>query len=439
MPAKGSTKTCCCGGCSTPPWELAFADVRQRIQPLQQYCCACIPLQLCVHYVCPDDQVESFALFDAVIYCDAEGTEAVQYAGDIIIDGALTRLEFYFDADTEYGTCDFCLTSSDLGIYGECKEITDEVRAELCPRCTPCPDETDILAWDISTQCSGTATISVRPAANTSLTPHPRCCNCPDPCDDEPYLDLEPYPDESCGGLCAGCGCICSRACITVVRNNQIFSDEVVDLCNWAYHTSGGIIISIVLNESTGCCELELTSAGAIEPDAPLTNVTIGGISNPCPNPVGRWEFNDAHLTSPDDQVVVIFECATCDGCPGVVTSTCCPGAAVRTSRVLSAEAVGSVGCCGTINLLLVFDEVEGAWIGSDENSMCGHAIGLRLNCGADTWSLTFSGAPCNEVTVEAEVGGTCDPLNLEFQVPLTGLSCCSGALSGTLVVTVTE
>ena len=66
---------------------MAHVDNPQYVQKLKAYCCSCIPIQLCVHYSCPDSGETYFALFNAVHYCDGEGTAAVRYSGDLIVAG----------------------------------------------------------------------------------------------------------------------------------------------------------------------------------------------------------------------------------------------------------------------------------------------------------------------------------------------------------------
>jgi hypothetical protein len=426
---------CCCGGCAEPPWDRENV-IRHFIQPMQQFCCACIPKQICVTYLCGsgDYQVTSTAVIDLVRPCEPGDYKSV-YRGEMPLNGRLVDIELAFQVDEYAQKCYFCLNSYALQITDDCLEITDEVRAILCPRIARCEnEEPGYIEFSVYGECGlGPGVLRVSAASNTSIPPLPRPCDCPNPC--EEYIPR-------CSTVCSGCSCICSSACITIVRGNEIYFNGPVGLCGTTYRTSTGFAISITADEYTNCCQLEITDLGPdITIHEPLSNVgpvPIGTAGNPCPSPTARWDFTDAYLPFPDNHVQVIFSCAPCGNCQGVVIRNCCP-TVERLPTVLKATIEGGPNCCGTIELNLIYDTIEGAWIGEDGNAMCGHAIALRLSCGS-SWTLGFTGSPCTpQVVSQYGTSGGCDPLDLEFRVPAQGIGCCSGFFSGTLIITITE
>lgn len=438
MAAKGATKDCCCGGCGEVPWDTRILDP-QFVQELQQFCAGCIPRQLCVSYRKGGVNVHS-TLVNTILPCDLDGeTTKVHYRGNVIVEGAIHEVELHFLVES--GRCYLQLRAYTLGISGNEAghrlEITDAVRAVLSPKCQSCPDAIyEPCFFEVPVPDTGGGSICIQAAANTSTKPLPRCCECPDLCEDEPYEETPP----PCGPPCGNCGCICTTACIIVIRDNVVLSDELVSICRNRYRTSSGITITLgKVSEQDECCQLSLSSDGYVTIATNPGSVRVGTLTNPCPTPSARWEF----LDDEGKLVIVSFDCASCGGeCVGLVVEPdrCCGPEAAILPRVLQADIDGGALCCGRFQLMLVWDSTQGAWIGRSEDAMCGHHVEIALNCGP-VWTLGFDASGCAQTGAEAAMGSTCTPVNLVFTLSTLGVGCCGGVdqVDSTLTLTITE
>lgn len=120
MPAKGGSKDCCCGGCADPPRDPGL--IQNAVQPLQQYCCNCIPKELCVGFSCYDEEnpfiTGNVTTWPRRMRCapgyEDEPTEPY-YSGRIYFNGGSADGELFFKVVD--GVCYLCLVSEDLGLY----------------------------------------------------------------------------------------------------------------------------------------------------------------------------------------------------------------------------------------------------------------------------------------------------------------------------------
>lgn len=428
MPVKANAN-CCCGGCYTKPTD--FTVPTRGLDSLRQLCCACIPKHVCVTYDCDGDG--DSVVIPLTFPCD----EQTKYEGQIPIDGTMVTitLSFVIEDDTCYFRCE-----SDYWYSQPADVVVDaDFRAILCTQnCEPC--HSNYVEFSVDGPCSGTEVIRVSPAPVVSVSPVPeRCCGCDDPCDDNVYVDNATH---DCAGPCGGCPCICKTACITVIEEGEASSFQV-DMCDFQWALSNGMVITLVGDEVNDCCQLHLDT-GDIVPDSPPADVPIGeGQLTSCPFPVATWEFTDSGKLSPDNDVKVVFTCYTCSGCDQVLIDdiNCC---VATLPRVLTATITGS--CCSTpITVTLIYDDASGLWSGSDPNGWCLNGfVDLELACGAD-WTLSFSANNCVDKTVGGGTG-VCEPVNLSFTVaaqdsnPGVGPFCCDPVAGGaSLTVTITE
>lgn len=433
MTGKGN-KDCCCNGCYERPIDRAL-PVR-AIQPMQQNCCACIPKQVCVTLACygATEGLGGTKLFTRD--CTAVEGDPTLWSGDFPFGGDIIDLEFRFKVVD--GVCYFCLTSSTLGIYGEtpddCHVIDAEQRATPNFFCQRLHINEQPAEWTIANPlcASGSVVVSIGSADNTAIEGRRRCLD---------VYGNELEDSHPIRNLCGGCGCICECACITVFGDDLTASSEVVCLdgtTSWL--TTGGVEISMVANEETGCCELELTDVGntGMDPYSASGNVRVGGVDNQCPNPTADWSG-----FTPDGKARFIqFQCASCNGeCPE--QQGCCDE---LVPHILTAtiDADDCTCACGDTSIKLVWDDDFNAWIGEQPEWFCGHEISMTLSCVGDgeTWRLAMSAGPCI-FPANVEAVGECSPLSVEFSITSSGgLGCCGlGDLGGSknFTVTITE
>ena len=425
MPAKGSGKMgCCCGGCAEPPTDFLLA--RGLHQPLQQYCCACVPKHICATYDC--NGTSSQAIIPLVRPCAADDHQSV-YRGKMPIDGAMCDVEWFFQV--EGGVCSICFKSTYLGETGtSCIVMDDDARDILCERCESC--STESLQWQLNDapDCSPYATMDIRPASMLPISPPlEKCCDCPDPRDDHPY---ETQRDTPCGGICGGCDCICKVAEITVWIDGDVSSTSAT-ACNWKWGVGTDFVVELVKNASDGCCALRLNVDEDINTGAPLDDVAIGEQSaNDCPSPEAEWDFTDPD-TGKDYKVY--FHCHQCGEVEQVIVSGCCDD---NVPKVLTASVDGGASCCGSFTVTLVYNEVSGIWEGSHPTAMCDHDVEITVSCGDSAWSISYDGTGCTADNDNAT--GTCDPVNLSATLNAGGVGCCDELGNpGTLTITVTE
>jgi hypothetical protein len=433
MGAKGTSRNCCCDGCSTPPFTRTIPGVFHSDTFAQLFCCACVPFQLCVEYQCGYES--TFGLLSLAQVCNGDETQLNSYTGKIVANGAVATIHLYFLVDPDSHECSLCLTSDELGIYPDvCVTLTDDIRALLCSTCQTCfnKDSPPIVEFSFPTAACGgtTATISLRRAANTSLIPVPRAAGCPDLCD-EPYA-ADPYADlAACAGRCGGCNCICTNAKLIVIRDNVGDGGGGAALCGGSWTFPGDWQVSIVPGENN-CCALALTRVGNTHPEVAPAPVPVGVLTgNPCPNPVAEWTYHDKGDYTASGQVTVYFQCAGCgDEALSATGNPCCPQ---PMPRVLKCEVIFAPPCMcpdlGTVDVLFdLFLDIPGAlWIGEWDNpancndppppytevSFIKVAVGCPSVGGGMSCHLVISSVAIDQIAFD--YGGTCEPVDFEF------------------------
>lgn len=444
MAWKGS-KDCCCDGCHSPPrnFQLGVRDV----QPQQQYCCACVPNQICVTVYCESTPgISATVLLDKRCTNDVDGP--ILYQG--IVPFANEQIDLLFRFTVENEQCYFCLESAVLGLNGlapyDCHLIDAEQRARPSIFCQQLWIDGLPATWTITGAyadpfCPGdNLIVSVTKANNTPIIRSAYC-------KDEYGNTVE--DDHPIRNLCGGCGCICTCACITVTTiggstlylsclpteeecRDPTYAELYANDCiSWA---GGGYTISLS-QAYDGCCELDLTEFNGNSPSPLPEPVQIGPAANPCPNPAASWSFFDDN----NDPVTVRFDCASCSDCLVTITE-CCNG---QLPRVLTATISGTSGLCTCFNgaISLVYDPVAEWWLGSA--TFCEKEVELTFFCSGYGWGLNFTSGACVVVPGTLNtVTSDCDPLNAAFSFQLSGIGCCGvGDLGGphNITITITE
>lgn len=387
---------------------------------MQQYCCACIPKQICV-------SVESSLSGEAVSVlfgrdCTAVSGDPILYSGIVAIDGQRLTLEFRFQVVA--GECSICLTALTEGtseFYGPgtgtdtgCRVVNDTQRASPNYFCSKMLIDGVPAAWDL-----GIYSVSIGPANNIAISGRQDCL------DSYGNLVEDTHPIRA---LCGNCGCICKCGCIIVYGDNRTASvyyaclgdpqaGSVGTSGDLSYTADNGIKIALGANAS-GCCVLSLVEYGSEDIDPTSLSdrdVPIGTVGNPCPSVIAQWNG----FTNSGEAIFIDFLCAGC-GCPTIRVTTCCDR---QVPRVLTATITTTCGPCPTIIVSLVYDRVAAAWIGELATGMCGHGIRLALTCGDPDWTLSFTGDPCTGLVMTGS--GSCHPISLTFTGSVSGISCC--------------
>lgn len=117
MPGKGS-KNCCCDGCHERPKIVGRSS--GAIQEWENFCCACVPKQICVRMECEGSY--DFELIRFERDCTEGLDYPILYSGEMPFEGYMIDLQFRFRIVN--GQCYFCMTSAFLGI--------DESSTEYC-------------------------------------------------------------------------------------------------------------------------------------------------------------------------------------------------------------------------------------------------------------------------------------------------------------------
>lgn len=414
MPGKGA-KHCCCNGCNEKPLDRALGNT--DLQPQQQYCCACVPKQICVT-VDVVGGTSATKVFDRD--CTAVVGDPILYSGEIYSDGQLLDLEFVFTIDN--GECYLCLRSTALSVTGvvpdNCNLIDDSARiAGFC--------RSMLLYGQPASWTVGDYTVSIFRANNTAIENRENCV------DESGTVILDDHPIRN---ICCNCGCITECACITVFGDALVASPEYVCLGGTtAWTRYDGVQVSLVANYETGQCELELTSTGPYEIGAAPDNITVGDVSNECPAPYALWSM----FRTNGKALFVKFNAAQCNDC-ATIEATCCQGYA---PEVLTATFT-SVDCpCASFALSLVYNQLTNSWSGTDTTAFCDHTVTVELACSGAYWMLTISADPCLFSTTTTT--GSCDPVSLTFSATSSGgIGCCGPSDLGgskSFTVTITE
>ena len=426
-------RNCCCGGCFTlPRMNLATA----ALQPHQQWCCACIPLQICVLVEADDEYGNPEVLAVAQIGCWPTPTQPdsstpnwpydmIAYDGSVFINGTAVDVRFWLKVRGEGSDrrCYLCLESEALGYgvsdYDGCPEYCEQC-LDVTPSAEDCYEdracylgEWEIDAYGIGDSARETVRIRTVPADNLNL------------------FDSCPVVD------CGNCRCICRCACITVIRNTvpnaqittSVICAELEDVGDeytgedrgykrpvWE-QSSGYISRRVVLRpaEDGGCCVLRLEASDAPYPPGDVAITEF----NSCPNPIAEWSYVD----DDDVTVQVVWECHECGEQCGGVVSNCCGR---RLSRVMVASVESSCYGCEETEIPLLTN--DGAiWEGS--GSFCDGPMELQLACGGtecEAFSLSGTGPNACTLTDVELVSCSCNPFRLEFTAKLTGINCCN-------------
>ncbi len=430
MAAKGSGN-CCCNGCEERAMDsfsaidggFGASERPEVIQRIQQYCCGCIPQSLCVTITSEDGTYSAANFFERNCQKYGADDEFTLFTGEVLYHDAHVDITILFRiAD---GKCYVCLRSEYLGIEGNdyCTQITQGERDKRA-----CQDFNTIIRdgvigeWDVATGGDwGTITVSMIASKHEPIEGRQQCVDRYG----QPVIDTDPIRN-----ICADCRCICSKVCITVIRDGRATIESVErDGTDWTM--SNGLTISLVSNATTNCCELALTSTGDITLLSSPANVAIGSrtAENKCPRPEGKWSSSEISLESGiEAPVLILMSCSDCIGCRVGKGSPCCNG---QIPKVLTAELTIThcASCLTTLLVSLVWNKVIGEWEGllphnAANVKFCERDITVSLTCGTP-WMIRVSNSPCGDYTATATLE-SCDVIDLDFgSQSVTGGNCC--------------
>jgi len=437
---------CCCTGCEVKPTDHTI-DTRIDHQPMQAFCCPCLPRRACVTVTreLDGDERSVTRLFERDLSdCDSGFYgEPMFWSGTIPIAGETLDLQFFFRVvDDGYGNaCWLCMTSEALGAtainQAGCHEITDEQRAAPNKFCQTLHIDGSPAEWTVDRGDAGVYTIRLSADEDVPIENRRDCLD---------YSGQRVADEALIRNLCGGCGCICAAACLSVMHEGggttevvSLTEDPARGTVGW---TGSQMEVLLVANEETGCCELQLESYGYFDFESLPGNVPIGHATldaNPCPKPIAEWTGEDRNF-DPPRPVVFLFRCAQCGQCPTHEVTLCCDG---LIPDILYANIVGGGGCTAFDGpLALIYDHVELQWIGS-KTTDCG-TIELRLSCG-DVWRLSWGGdASCTFGSADNTGSTDCDLISLSFLFSgVGGVGCCCSPpmppVSFSFTVTVVE
>lgn len=422
--------SCCCDGCHVQPADRAvtYGDSRTDIQPMQQYCCSCIPREVCVTVATEDSSESRSVLFRRD--CTAVPGRPVLYSGTVPFGGQDIDLEFLFVVVNR--VCYLAVASVALGVNEDTPYLRQPVDSEES-RCNIC-DGSRIKPYCATGRFEihnyGVTTIvTLSAAANIALINRK-------PCLDSYGNAVDRTPLRN---LCGGCACICDQVCIVTVQAGRVVKETAtfdIDTATWT--TPMGIVIGLVPNETTHCCELALLSTGYVTSLLPGTvtgNVPIGErtIANKCPRPTAEWrgeELTDLSIIA--TPVSIFWNCSGCMGCVvGMESFGCCGGTAPFVLRAVI-EIIECDVCVGEIEMFLVWNKAQSKWEGArpyigPSQDFCTREMSMSLTCGP-YWTMAFIAGPCGEYT-ETIHSIECSPLYLVYGVPyeivMTGADCC--------------
>lgn len=184
--AKGTGQGgCCCGGCRTPPVDSreGIGSIQSVVQ-IQQYCCRCIPKNVCVSVISGD--TTTLVLVSRGCPTSPYDGDPIQYTTSVIVEDVSRTINFRFSVRDEL--CYLTWDIPALELFGEkLIDHTEAANPELCKHgmnsksCAEFGGEWEVLDPPLSISIS-----------------------------DPPTLDLKDMVE------CAGCGCICKCMCISV-------------------------------------------------------------------------------------------------------------------------------------------------------------------------------------------------------------------------------
>jgi hypothetical protein len=422
MGRKGQ-KDCCCDNC-----HIKF--VGERIDPIAQLCCSCMPKEVCIGFQVYETGFSSQTVFNHECATAYSPPNQV-YAGWIGYGDSLIDLQFFFRIVGLQ--CYFCVSSTALGISqsgsNSCVLVDANARTPPNDVCGNFLLNGYPVNWTLNTPL-GTTTISIGPALNTPITGRQPCL--------DPYGSLV-NDDDPIRNVCTGCGCICTCASLIVQYKGTFVGEACRNGVNWiagdSYHP---YVVQLQANPTSGSCQLALVQTGPISVNNLPAPIPIGSVEtgHPCPTPVVKFEgFDKAGIA-----YFITFACDPClNGAP-LPPGRCCPEGLPRVLTATISSPDGTCSCgAGTIGL--VYDDMFSAWIGFVSKGFCGNDVKLTFTCGGDGgyWSLVFESPPC---VVTSSSGGysVCNPISAQFNFGLGGIQCCN-QISGThnIVVKVTE
>ena len=204
--AKGAGQGgCCCGGCRTPPTDPRPGVL--EVEKIQQYCCRCIPKNVCVSVVSGDTTTQRLVSRG----CSTSPYEGdpIQYTTTVIVEGVSRTINFRFSVrdDLCYLTWDIPALSLDDEMLIDHTVASDPYACSHGMNSASCAEFGG--TWEV---LSPPLTITIS---------------------DPPTLDLKDMIE------CAGCGCICKCMCISI----------------WSQDPEEGLLTRVVSNEIV-CGEL---------------------------------------------------------------------------------------------------------------------------------------------------------------------------------------
>lgn len=180
---------CCCGGCRTPPSDpREGAGALQNVIEVQQYCCRCIPKQVCISIT--EGSTTSHVLVAKGCGSAAYEGDPIQYRALVTIGGDEVFINFRLKVIDEQ-----CYIGWDIPDL----DLSDQT---LIDHTIPADEELCNYGM-MSKQCAefgGEWTVE-DPALTISIS-------------DTPTLDLKDLVE------CAGCSCICKCLCISIYSRN---------------------------------------------------------------------------------------------------------------------------------------------------------------------------------------------------------------------------
>lgn len=427
-------------GLPLPPITIAGHPV----DLLQATCCSCMPKSVCIGISDSDgnNSHSVTAMRCNVNFDDGSGDPyALMYSETLPFMGYEIDLQFWLKVIN--GECLFCLVSDALGV-DECQTINAAKRLSreqpydgFCYELNSDHENIPRLfygtIWNIVGTIAGDLEIIISAQNTVAITGRRPCL------DDLGNIT----PDAALlKGVCDGCGCLCSKACVLIritgvnefVSQQLILSEHLgypayVD----AYDPDNGTIIRVVGHEYGGSlrtCGLQVYQVGYGYSFSGTSDIVAiqAGENNGCPNFAASWELTDAAGFG----VLIDFECTACDdGCQTAV-SGCCAGypiPKVLHCTIRKGPGGASSSCeCLPITIPMVNFSGQPYWQGfyknvSYESSWCNgsyHDFGVQLECGLE-WTLRFGNSlyhasPCGGLVYgDDSYGMTCYPISLSF------------------------
>jgi len=509
MTAKGSSSaSCCCTSCETMPFtNPAEAELPQPYDPgqlisfkghpidyVQGFCCTCLPSYACVSVEC----VATGELTNAYIPVKCNSVEvnenglAEVYTGNIYLNGE-AHLAYLTLNVAEDLKCYFCLEIPSISFAKQCLELTAD---HMVPPLMWCKTLTYEIVDGVRIPSTFTGTayacgdiiIKVNVPSVQAITGRPKQLR-------DLYGTIGPYyeagrlyfDENSLANRCKGCGCISSRACISIYRVKSGTSESYpMNLgCDRCVECPTGHIYSTILGdygplvsiEKDPSCEpgdpscscflrlLQIDNLNQFESAYSAAAIEKGTDPGDCPFPLERWTID----AGDGDVTIVDFRTESCVSEPcSINPGGCCVGVEMPNVIHVTIERVAdyaSTSCeCLPQTIPMLFDgsSINPSWTGrystsGGAGSWCigaEHDFKVRLFCGGNNWSFQWGAgegyiaSPCAGSVMSSPADFSCRPVYFRFE---TDGACCgpSGFPDGmggftpagpsTLVFTITE